>query len=261
MRTYVKATLGTLAALAAFQLGNLALAVPPVTDSNRYETIVERNLFGLRPAVASPGESATPPPPPKIFLTGITTILGNKRALLKVMLPSRPGEPAREESYILTEGQREGNVEVVKIDERLGLVKVNDYGRELTLSFDKDGLRPTAAAPTDELTIRRSVTPRFTNPGWQRLPTRGANSSGNTPALPPDPTGNASIPAVSQPPTTPPISLPADFPTGQLTAAEQRLLLELERNPASTISPPAPTAPTQLPGQGPSIFRRLPLSQ
>jgi hypothetical protein len=79
-----------------------------------YTGIAARNVFGLGPLVAQP---PSPPlaPLPKIMLVGITTILQDKRALLKVQFPAQPPEPAREVSCTLTLGQREGPIEVLAI--------------------------------------------------------------------------------------------------------------------------------------------------
>src|SRR6188472_2241935 len=61
-------------------------------SGNPYQGIVDRNVFGLKP----------PPPPgkpeekkvdlPPITLTGITTILGNKRALMNVQSPGKTAQ-------------------------------------------------------------------------------------------------------------------------------------------------------------------------
>jgi hypothetical protein len=112
------------------------------TGDNPYKTIVDRNVFGLKPP-PSP-ESLLPQepknPPPKITLTGITTILGNKRALMKTPPAAvKPGEQPREQSYILSEGQRDGELEVVQIDEKTGSVKLMYAGSPVTLTFEKDG--------------------------------------------------------------------------------------------------------------------------
>jgi hypothetical protein len=108
---------------------------------NPYQGIVERNVFGLRAPAPPPDPEATKPPPPKITLTGVTTILGNKRVLFKVQWPARPPEPAREQSYILTVGQREGQIEVLEIDENAGAIKFNNSGTVMTLTMDKDAAK------------------------------------------------------------------------------------------------------------------------
>ena len=109
-----------------------------------YQSIVERNVFGLNPP--KPGGLPTPPvaPPPKLTLTGITTLLGNKRALLTMQVPNKPAE-----NFILTEGQRDGEIEVLQIDEKAGSVKVLNHGIEQTLDFLTAGAKPQPAlSPT-----------------------------------------------------------------------------------------------------------------
>lgn len=119
---------------------------------NPYLGIVDRNVFGLKPPPPPPDPEANKPPPPPITLTGITTILGNKRALMKTApVAAKPGEPAKEQSYILTIGQRDGDIEVLDIDEKAGSVKVRYAGNESTLTFEKNGPKigatPLPAAP------------------------------------------------------------------------------------------------------------------
>ncbi len=113
------------------------------SESGPYQSIVERNVFGLKPAPRPEDNPPPPPPPSKVTLTGITTMLGNKRALVSVAVQGKPPE-----NYILTEGQREGDVEVVQIDEKTGLVKITNHGVEQTLDFKTDGAKsqPTPIA-------------------------------------------------------------------------------------------------------------------
>ena len=113
-------------------------------SANPYQGIVDRNVFGLKSPPPPPQPEDNKPPPPKITLTGITTIFGNKRALMTVQMPARPPEPAKNQSFILSEGQRDGEIEVLEIDEKApggGSVKVNDFGTIMTLTFDKDGAK------------------------------------------------------------------------------------------------------------------------
>src|SRR5579859_4213045 len=125
-------------------------AVTPEPAATPYEGIIDRNAFGLKPPPPPPDPEATKPPPLKITLTGITTILGNKRALMETPPPTgKPGEqPKSKQSYILTIGQREGDIEVLDIDEKAGSVKVNNAGQIVTLTFEKDGAKlPATVAP------------------------------------------------------------------------------------------------------------------
>src|SRR5882672_6816749 len=78
-------------------------------SANPYQGIVDRNVFGLKPPPAPPRPEDNKPPLPPIILTGITTILGNKRALMNMQMPGKPPQ-----SFILTEGQRDGDIEVLE---------------------------------------------------------------------------------------------------------------------------------------------------
>jgi len=86
-------------------------------SADYYKQIPARNLFGLHePEVKR--EEVIPPPVPRIVLSGITT-MGSKLAFLKVQSPPKPGEQQQgEQSFMLTEGQREGGIEILQIDER-----------------------------------------------------------------------------------------------------------------------------------------------
>ena len=119
----------------AFGLGATALVASPVR--NPYRDIVERNVFGLRP----PGPTVTVPPPaplPEVKLVGITTILGDKRALLKVHLLAKPPHPAEDLSCVLTVGEREGPVEVLAIDEVARNVTVNNSGTVMVVKLGEE---------------------------------------------------------------------------------------------------------------------------
>jgi hypothetical protein len=114
-----------------------------------YQGITERNVFGLKPPPPPPDPEANKPPPPKITLQGITTFGGIKRALFKVAMPAKPGEPAKgEQSFILAEGQRDGDIEVLEIDPKApGSVKVNNFGTITNLTFENNGIKTASAAP------------------------------------------------------------------------------------------------------------------
>ena len=159
--------------------GGLTLCVAATASTaaaadNPYQGIVERNVFGLKPPTPPPSPEDTKPPPPKITLTGITTILGNKRALLKFTPPPKPGEPAKEESYTLAEGEREGGLEVLEIDEKERTVKVNNYGTVATLDFETNGIKTAPAAPPPGV-------PPPVRPGMPMRGPAGAPGMGTTP--------------------------------------------------------------------------------
>ena len=125
-----------------------------------YTGIAARNVFGLGPLVTQP-PGPPPAPLPRIMLVGITTILQDKRALLKVQFPAQPPEPAKEVSCILTLGQREGPIEVLAIDETTGSVRVNNSGTEMLLSFARDGARQQDTPPLPVAPPPPSFLPRL----------------------------------------------------------------------------------------------------
>jgi hypothetical protein len=114
----------------AADFGGAAFAVNP------YEAIYHRNLFHLRapPIIRVQPKTA---PLPKIRLTGITTILPGKRALLEVEFPVKPSARPKIESFILTEGESAGPIEVLEINEKAAQVRVDNSGTVTNLTFEK----------------------------------------------------------------------------------------------------------------------------
>lgn len=101
----------------------------PLSD-NPYALVVARNIFGLNPPVAV--ENAAPiEPPAKITPNGIMSILGQVQVLFKVAGKT----PGKEDSYILSEGQAQDDIEVTKIDEKNGVVTFNNHGTEQVLQL------------------------------------------------------------------------------------------------------------------------------
>jgi hypothetical protein len=137
----------------ALVLGAGAIAAdtadPADASSNPYQGIVERNVFALKPPPPPPDPESTKPPTPKFSLTGITTILTKKLALFKSdPIPAKGAQPAtKEESYMLAERQRQGDVEVLSIDEVARTVKVDYAGTILTLDFTNNAAKAVAVAP------------------------------------------------------------------------------------------------------------------
>ena len=165
-------------------LGGLVVCLPapgadPAADSaapadNPYQSIVERNVFHLNPPPPPPDPEANKPPPPKIFLTGITTLMGHQRALLKATPAAKPGEPAKEKSYLLTEGERQDELEVLAIDEKEGSVKLNYAGVQITVNFKDNAAASTAPATPGPVPGAPGQPPTEGKPGFRppNLPPR-----------------------------------------------------------------------------------------
>ena len=97
-----------------------------VAPNNPYVPIVVRNVFGLNPV---PTNTAPPPEdtPLKITPNGIMSIFGQLQVLFKVS--PKPGQPGgKEDSYVLSEGQSQDEIEVVHINEKAGIVTFNNHG-------------------------------------------------------------------------------------------------------------------------------------
>jgi hypothetical protein len=260
------------------------------TSDNPYQSIVDRNVFSLKPPAppADPTE-VNKPTVVKITLTGMTTILGNKRVLMKTAPPpGKPGEgPKSEQSYILTEGQREGDIEVIEIDEKGGSVKVNNGGTLQTLTFEKDGAKlPATVAPASApglpgapvipgLPVTRpggavpsapGAMPSFQLPSRvPRLPVTGAgvnsmaaNAGGigsqpsyGVPGYLPGNTLSPSLPGTTLPGST--TTSPAVNGGSQVSAEEQAILIEAARQaggPTAAMLPPTPLTPKVGPNPG-----------
>lgn len=143
-------------------------------SQNRYSAIPERNIFGLTPTPPPHVPEQPGPPLPKVRLTGITTILGNKRALLKVQFPAWLREPARDKSYILAEGQGDGPIKVLEVDEKLGRVKMDNSGTVMEVTFEKSGLTPATAAASQV----PEPNPAVHHLSWSRRPWSGVQTAG-----------------------------------------------------------------------------------
>jgi hypothetical protein len=106
-------------------------------------------------------------------LTGITTILGNKLAMLQAQFPGNQGQPAREQAIMLAEGQRDGGIEVRHIDEVNKTVEVDSFGTIMPLSFEKNGVKSSATPPAPP-NANAAVMP---GPGVPNVPQTTLNST------------------------------------------------------------------------------------
>jgi len=246
----------------------VAVGARAVTPGGNYSKIVERNVFGLKDAPAQSLPTNAPPPIlPKLVLKGITTILGTKMAILTVQPTAQAGTPpAKEESLMLAEGQREAGVEVLEIDTKAAQLKVNNSGTVMPLTFEKANDKTTAPAstpasaapPTQGIPAPGAAPQPQTSPTGapSRMPNfRNLRMQGSTPSSLTMPVLPSAVPAPAQ--TNTPSQLAAQ-PQAQtavpLTPDEQALLQELEK--AATPAQQQPTVPAQL--QRPPTMPQLP---
>jgi hypothetical protein len=138
--------------LALFCFGGIAFhsfADASAGLKNPYTVIYNRNIFRLRPPTSANAAAPRPTIPlSTVILTGISTVLGDKRAFLEITPPPKPAQPSKPISCILTEGQRESGIEVLEIDPKTEFVKVLNNGTTMTLTFDKNGRKTPLPSQT-----------------------------------------------------------------------------------------------------------------
>ena len=257
MKTSGKWVVGTVVCLG---LATSAYAIVPDSSNQAYKGIPERNLFGLREPPPRDPTPVTPPPAlPKVILTGLTTILGNKMAFLKVLFPAKPGEPAREQSLTLKQGERDGTIEVIHIDIPNETVQVKNSGTLMPVTFD--ALPPTPAPAPAAATASATPQPMMTSnpavaaPAIPNVRTNPLSLKDGINNRRPIPTRTVRLPAPN-PPQTPNLPLNATqpvppvpsgtyqpqtaVPTGRVTPDEEQLLQQLERQTMQGAPNPAP---------------------
>jgi len=116
-----------------------SISTANLSPENPYATTAVRNIFGLSPPAPPPAvdtNALLEAGLPKITPTGIMTVFGQSQVLFKVAPAGKSGPSAKEEYYTLSEGQRQDDIEVVKIDEKKSIVTFNNSGftQELPLS-------------------------------------------------------------------------------------------------------------------------------
>lgn len=115
------------------------------TIPEKYQTIVDRNSFGLNPP-PPPSVAAAPPVPARdVKLTGFAEMSGGLRAFFAI----QSKDPKVPTQYIsLQVGQSENDVELVRIISATdGEVKILNSGQEFTLTLKKDALKGNPSSP------------------------------------------------------------------------------------------------------------------
>ncbi|MGD1087630.1 MAG: hypothetical protein ABR955_02750 [Verrucomicrobiota bacterium] len=141
-----------------------------MTD-NPYAPIVIRNVFGLNPPPPPVAPVKDDEPLPKITPNGIMSIFGRLQVLFKVDSVAKPGKPSEEQSYILTEGQQQDDIEIVKISEKAAKVTFNNHGTIQEIALNADDNTPASGTtmspyPPNEPGHHR-FGGRFSNRGWK----------------------------------------------------------------------------------------------
>jgi len=212
-----------------------ARAVTSDSSANPYSSIVERNVFGLRPPPPPAVEAPKPVNVPAITLQGIISAFGKKQVLFKTMMSARAGEAPKETSLIMSEGERIDEIAVLEIDEIAGTIKFDNHGTEQIKDLAKDGVKqsaniaaapaslPGVALPRLPVVPATTVLPQVT--GGSSVTTFGGNvGNANIPGRP-----MRMTPATSGVATGVPTANAATPPERPLTREEQTVLIEVNR--------------------------------
>ena len=198
--------------IAAGGLYGSSLRAAAMLSPNPYTPIVERNVFNLVPIPTSPPpvDPASLVPPPKITPNGIMTLVGKLQVLFKVAGVAKPGQPPKEESYVMSEGDRQNEIEVQKIDEPSATITFINHGVVQVLALVAGG--GSGGAPAGGLPPPGMPTPAMAPNGGMPVGfggrfgrNRNVNSGGNNPS-PDGGAGNgagAAPTAAAEPPITP----------------------------------------------------------
>jgi hypothetical protein len=117
-------------------------------EANPYTGIVVRNIFALVPIPTNPPVDVKPPDPPiKISPNGIMNVFGQLEVIFKAAIPAMGKEPAHDQSYVMAEGEREDDIEVVKIDDKASIITFINHGIKQDLPL-ADAPNVTAPAPS-----------------------------------------------------------------------------------------------------------------
>jgi hypothetical protein len=174
-----------LAKMAVYLAGGLVLntsvRAEVLSSNNPYAPIVTRNVFGLNPP--EPVEARAAETLLKITPNGIMSIFGERQVLFKVTGAVKAGQPSKEASYILSEGQRQDDIEVVHIDETASLVTFNNHGVVQQIPLPNAPKMDTAMreAATTKSYPQPHVVPGRIPPYFGGDPVTGQNSGSQTP--------------------------------------------------------------------------------
>ena len=216
-----------------------------VLPGNPYAIVVARNIFGLNPPVVVDPNVKTIEPPVKVVPNGIMTIFGQLQVLFKV--PAKPG--GKDASYILMEGQSQDEIEVIKINEKAGVVTFNNHGivQDLPLVVTPPSSTPVSVPTSGAPPGAPGIAPGGAAPGTGASPF--SNRFGNRPGRPGNNPGGGNSSGGGGTDALNTRAVPSRGGTSgqqtQLTPEEQAIILTAnklkafqDKSPAAPIFPP-----------------------
>ncbi|HXI72573.1 MAG TPA: hypothetical protein VNN22_19700 [Verrucomicrobiae bacterium] len=203
-------------------LGSSLRADDVVLPGNPYAVVVTRNIFGLNPPPVVDPNATVVEPPVKIVPNGIMSIFGQLQVLFKVA--AKPG--GKDAAYMLTEGQRQDDIEVVRINEKAAIVTFNNHGivQDLPLVVTPPSSTPSVptggpAAGLGGAAGNNPFNSRFGNRGTPA--TRGGTSGGGNNPGADNGSGPRNVPTRA--------SAIIERPQSNLTTEEATIAMEVNR--------------------------------
>jgi hypothetical protein len=113
-----------------------------------YAPIVTRNVFGLNPPVVETNP-VVDTSLPKITPNGIMSVFGKFQVLFKVTPTGKAAKPTTDQYYTLSEGERQDDIEIMRIDNENGIVTFKNHGtvQELPLAEPSRGSGGSSPTP------------------------------------------------------------------------------------------------------------------
>jgi hypothetical protein len=174
-----------------FALGALTAVFAVFAESRNateYDSIANRNAFGLKDAPPAPLQTPTNRPPSEakkeeFYLTGISTIGTPKHPKAYLVAKDAQKKDYDQKYYNLAVGDRQGDVTLKEIDEKGRRVRIEYQGEDKWLTM-KDNSVPTPSGPTATNNFPGNPMPGhpLTPPAAAPPPLPGANtaSAGST---------------------------------------------------------------------------------
>ncbi len=210
-------------------------------SGNPYDSIVARNIFSLVPMPTNDPTAQKPPDPPaKITPNGIMSLFGQLQVLFKVATPPKPGQPPQDQSYVMSEGDRQDGIAVTKIDEQAGMITFDNHGviQTLALTSASDASSSATGGPSGSTPDQQVH--RFGGRFGRAPDLSGGGANPNTTAAP-DNSGSPTTPSYGSPPAN------VNNNSDRITPEAQVILMEAQRqqfqqagDPAAAIIPPTP---------------------
>ena len=138
-------------------LSSVAFTALAVAKENPYQSIIDRNAFGLKPPPPPPTTPVEAAPSLQVKLTGVSNLGGAAKAFFQMTEPG-PGKLPKWPPGMTT-GEELDGVKVLSVDVDKGEVRIKNGAVEATLNFEKDGIKSPSAGSAATVKMVSTVPP------------------------------------------------------------------------------------------------------